>query len=70
MLLLLVIRSAVPVKGPTTPETSCFISKITELPSLICGVIESFIPTSWREVVRKGLALFEPRLSPVVMGIS
>ena len=70
IVLLFVIKSVVPVRGPATPETSCFISKITEFPSLICGFIESLIPTSSLDVVLKGFVLFEPKLSPVVMGIS
>jgi len=69
IVLLFVIKSVVPVRGPATPETSCFISKITEFPSLICGFIESLIPTSSLDVVLKGFVLFEPKLSPVVMGI-
>ena len=70
MTLLLVIKSIPLVITPATPDTSCLIFKITELPSLICGVTSSFIPTSCLEVVLNGLALLVPKLSPVVIGIS
>ena len=68
--LLFVIKSTPLDTVPATPETSILISNKTELPSLIWGVISSLIPTSCLDVVLNGFALFEPRLSPVVIGIS
>ena len=68
--LLFVIKSMPLVMTPATPDTSCLILSITELPSFICGVTSSLIPTSCLDVVLNGLALLVPRLSPVVIGIS
>ena len=69
--LLLVAISDAPInKGPNTLDTSCSISSLIELPSLICGLTNSFTPTSSLLTVRKALALLAPNDSPVVIGIS
>ncbi len=38
-------------------ETSSAISMITASPSLICGVMVSLVPTSWRLMVWNGLTV-------------
>ena len=46
------------------------MNSATESDSLICGLTSNLIPISSRAVVRKGVKLFEPNDSPVVIGIS
>ncbi len=54
---LLVTRSTAPVAPALMLEVSCSIFSFTPLPSLICGVIFSFVPTSWRWMVWNGLTV-------------
>ena len=55
---------------PAILETSCLMNSATESDSLICGLTSNLIPISSRAVVRKGVKLFDPNDSPVVIGIS